>query len=59
MRGVCDCVSVYVCTCVGRGEGGREGERVGGRRERERCVRCVYTCVCVRVWGRGGREGEM
>ena len=32
MRGVCVCVRVYVCTCV---EGGREGEKEGGRRERE------------------------
>ena len=28
MRGVCACVRVYVCTCV---EGGREGEKEGGR----------------------------
>ena len=19
---------------------------------------CVYVCMCVRVWGEGGREGE-
>ena len=31
----------------------REGEKEGGRREREGCERCVYICVYVCV-----REGE-
>ena len=42
MRCVCVCVHVW-----------REGEKEGGRREREGCERCVYICVYV-----CGREGE-
>ena len=47
------CVCVYMCMCVRVwGKGGREGEKEVGRREGERCEKCVCMCVC--MWGEGG-----
>ena len=43
-----------MCVHVWR-EVGREGEKEGGRREREGCeMVCIYVCTCV---GGRGREG--
>ena len=58
MRGVCECVRVYVCMCVrvcGEGEG-REGGRKGRGKEGVRGV-CVCVYVCMYMCGGRGREG--